>query len=153
MDHGADEKRESHGMVNYCEPLNEIRNLKQLTSQILIFRSSRSNALRGHQFGYRNTPNLLGNAWRWGTVWSSILGNRYFWGQNSFWKHSISRKATSSPHFKVDPSSMESGIEQNYVKKIRCRVLGLTPAPHEPDHKKMPNQEGLVEQEPFMQNA
>lgn len=101
-------------------------------------------ALRGHQFGYRNTA----NSW---DAWTVEQFDRHFreqvlFGANSF-ENIPFQDPSSSPHFKVDPQEMEVRMSE-ICEKYDADYWVWTPAPHD---LRVPNahQEGLEEQEAF----
>lgn len=101
-------------------------------------------ALRGHQFGYRNTA----NSWDAWTVeqFDQHFREQMLFGANSF-ENIPFQDPSSSPHFKVNPQEMEVRMSE-ICKKYDADYWVWTPAPHDLN---IPNahQEGLKEQEEF----
>ena len=101
-------------------------------------------ALRGHQFGYRNTA----NSWDAWTVeqFDQHFREQVLFGANSF-ENIPFQDPSSSPHFKVDPQEMEVRLSE-ICEKYDADYWVWTPAPHD---LSVPNahQEGLDEQEAF----
>ncbi len=101
-------------------------------------------AIRGHQFGYRNTA----NSW---DSWTVDQFDRHFreqviFGANSF-ENIPFQEPNSSPHFKVNPQEMEVHLS-NICAKYDADYWVWTPAPHDLTIKNA-HQEGLAEQEAF----
>ncbi|MGB5553368.1 MAG: hypothetical protein WBM83_01830, partial [Flavobacteriaceae bacterium] len=101
-------------------------------------------ALRGHQFGYRNTA----NSWDSWTVeqFDQHFREQVLFGANSF-ENIPFQDATSSVHFKVDPAVMEVELSK-ICDKYEADYWVWTPAPHDLSVKNA-HQEGLIEQEAF----
>lgn len=101
-------------------------------------------ALRGHQFGYRNTA----NSWDSWTVeqFDQHFREQVIFGANSF-ENIPFQEPNSSPHFKVNPQEMEVHLS-NVCAKYDADYWVWTPAPHDLTIKNA-HQEGLVEQEAF----
>lgn len=108
------------------------------------FSESPQYALRGHQFGYRNTA----NSWDAWTVeqFDQHFREQVLFGANSF-ENIPFQKAGSSPHFKVDPQVMEVEISK-ICEKYDADYWVWTPAPRD---LRAPgaHQEGLDKQEDF----
>lgn len=101
-------------------------------------------ALRGHQFGYRNTA----NSWDSWTVeqFDQHFREQVIFGANSFENIPL-QKPNSSPHFKVDPQEMEVHLS-NVCAKYDADYWVWTPAPHDLTIENA-HQEGLDAQEAF----
>ncbi len=101
-------------------------------------------ALRGHQFGYRNTA----NSWDSWTVeqFDQHFREQVIFGANSF-ENIPFQDPGSSPHFKVNPQEMEIHLS-NICKKYDADYWVWTPAPHDLTIENA-HQEGLDEQEAF----
>ena len=101
-------------------------------------------ALRGHQFGYRNTA----NSWDTWTVeqFDQHFREQVIFGANSF-ENIPFQNSDSSPHFKVDPQKMEVELSK-ICEKYDADYWVWTPAPHDLSIKNA-HQEGLEEQEAF----
>lgn len=101
-------------------------------------------ALRGHQFGYRNTA----NSWDAWTVeqFDQHFREQVLFGANSF-ENIPFQDPSSSPHFKVNPQEMEVRLSE-ICEKYDADYWVWTPAPHDLN---IPNahQKGLEEQEAF----
>ena len=101
-------------------------------------------ALRGHQFGYRNTA----NSWDAWTVeqFDQHFREQVLFGANSF-ENIPFQDPSSSPHFKVNPQEMEVRMSE-ICEKYDADYWVWTPAPHD---LSIPNahQDGLDEQEAF----
>ena len=101
-------------------------------------------AIRGHQFGYRNTA----NSWDAWTVeqFDQHFREQLLFGANSF-ENIPFQDPASSVHFKVDPQAME--VEMSKIcEKYDMDYWAWTPAPHDLTIKNA-HAEGLVEQEAF----
>jgi len=106
--------------------------------------SSPEYALRGHQFGYRNTA----NSW---DAWSIEQFDQHFreqmlFGANSF-ENIPFQDPASSVHFKVDPQEMEIHLSK-ICDKYDADYWVWTPAPRDLTDKGS-HQEGLEIQENF----
>ncbi len=106
--------------------------------------SSPEYAIRGHQFGYRNTA----NSW---DSWSVEQFDQHFleqmlFGANSF-ENIPHQDPASSVHFKVDPEEMEIHLSR-ICDKYDADYWVWTPAPSDLTDKKS-HQEGLDQQEDF----
>lgn len=101
-------------------------------------------ALRGHQFGYRNTA----NSWDSWTIeqFDQHFREQVLFGANSF-ENIPFQKPSSSVHFKVNPQKMEVELSK-ICDKYDANYWVWTPAPHDLSAKNA-YQEGLVEQEAF----
>ena len=101
-------------------------------------------ALRGHQFGYRNTA----NSWDAWTVeqFDQHFREQILFGANSF-ENIPFQEPTSSPHFKVDPQIMEVELSK-ICQKYDANYWVWTPAPHDLAIENA-HEEGLAEQEAF----
>lgn len=101
-------------------------------------------ALRGHQFGYRDTA----NSWDAWTVdqFDQHFREQVLFGANSF-ENIPFQEPSSSVHFKVNPQEMEVRLSE-ICEKYDADYWVWTPAPHDLN---VPNahQEGLDEQEAF----
>ena len=101
-------------------------------------------ALRGHQFGYRNTA----NSWDAWTVkqFDEHFREQVLFGANSF-ENIPFQDPSSSVHFKVNPQEMEVHLS-NICDKYDADYWVWTPAPHDLSINNA-HQEGLDEQEVF----
>ncbi|MCD6396305.1 MAG: hypothetical protein J7L71_02075, partial [Spirochaetaceae bacterium] len=108
------------------------------------FSTSPEYALRGHQFGYRNTA----NSWDSWTVeqFDEHFKEQIIFGANSF-ENIPFQDPESSVHFKVNPQEMEVHLS-NICNKYDADYWVWTPAPHDLTVKNA-HQEGLKEQEAF----
>ena len=106
--------------------------------------SSPEYAIRGHQFGYRNTA----NSWDSWTVeqFDQAFRDQMFFGANSF-ENIPFQDSASSVHFKVHPEEMEIHLSQ-ICDKYDADYWVWTPAPSDLTDKKS-HQEGLDRQEGF----
>lgn len=113
-------------------------------SKPVDFSESPQYAMRGHQFGYRNTA----NSW---DAWTVAQFDQHFreqvlFGANSF-ENIPFQDPSSSVHFKVDPQVME--VEMSKIcDKYQADYWVWTPAPDDLT-KGNSYQEGLAEQEDF----
>ncbi|RLD83772.1 MAG: hypothetical protein DRJ10_02865 [Bacteroidetes bacterium] len=126
-----------------------LRTAEMLDHQITIatkvdISTSPEYALRGHQFGYRNTA----NSWDSWTVeqFDQHFREQIIFGANSF-ENIPFQDPSSSPHFKVNPQEMEVHLS-NVCNKYDVDYWVWTPAPHDLTIKNA-HQEGLDEQEAF----
>jgi len=108
------------------------------------FSESPQYAMRGHQFGYRNTA----NSW---DAWTIDQFDRHFreqvlFGANSF-ENIPFQDPKSSVHFKVDPQIMEVKMSE-ICDKYQADYWVWTPAPEDLT-KGDSYQEGLAQQEAF----
>lgn len=117
---------------------------KVALSRNIDFSESPQYALRGHQFGYRNTA----NSW---DAWTVAQFDQHFreqvlFGANAF-ENIPFQEVGSSPHFKVDPQRMEVEISK-ICEKYDADYWVWTPAPRD---LSVPGalQEGLDKQEDF----
>ena len=101
-------------------------------------------AIRGHQFGYRNTA----NSWDSWTVkqFDQHFREQVIFGANSF-ENIPFQDPSSSPHFKVNPQEMEVHLS-NICNKYDADYWVWTPAPHDLTLESA-YQDGLDEQEAF----
>ena len=106
--------------------------------------SSPEYALRGHQFGYRNTA----NSWDSWTVeqFDQHFREQMIFGANSF-ENIPFQDPASSVHFKINPQEMEVHLS-NICDKYDADYWVWTPAPRDLSVKNA-HQEGLEEQEAF----
>jgi len=106
--------------------------------------SSPEYAIRGHQFGYRNTA----NSWDSWTVeqFDEHFREQLIFGANSF-ENIPFQDPESSVHFKVNPQEMEVHLS-NICDKYDADYWVWTPAPADLTIKNA-HQEGLKEQEAF----
>ncbi len=106
--------------------------------------SSPKYALRGHQFGYRNTA----NSWDAWTVkqFDEHFREQMLFGANSF-ENIPFQDPSESIHFKVLPKEMEVHLS-NICDKYDADYWVWTPAPHDLSIKNA-HQEGLDQQEAF----
>ena len=140
---GADERGILYGIGKL------LRTAKMSKDQISLipnidFSEAPEYALRGHQFGYRNTA----NSWDSWTVeqFDQHFREQVLFGANSF-ENIPFQKATSSPNFKVDPQVMEVELSK-ICEKYDAEYWVWTPAPHDLTIKNA-HQDGLAEQEAF----
>ncbi|SHM78371.1 hypothetical protein SAMN04488057_103313 [Cyclobacterium lianum] len=108
------------------------------------FSESPQYALRGHQFGYRNTA----NSWDAWTVeqFDQHFREQVLFGANAF-ENIPCQKGNSSPHFKVDPQVMEVELSK-ICEKYGVDYWVWTPAPRDLTEPGA-HQEGLETQEAF----
>ncbi|WP_439482640.1 hypothetical protein [Cyclobacterium plantarum] len=108
------------------------------------FSESPQYALRGHQFGYRNTA----NSWDAWTVeqFDQHFREQVLFGANAF-ENIPFQKVNSSPHFKVDPQVMEVGLSK-ICEKYGADYWVWTPAPRDLSEPGA-YQEGLEKQKDF----
>ncbi|MEX2514376.1 MAG: hypothetical protein WD398_15845 [Cyclobacteriaceae bacterium] len=108
------------------------------------FSESPQYAIRGHQFGYRNTA----NSWDAWTVeqFDQHFREQVLFGANSF-ENIPFQKVGSSPHFKVDPQVMEVELSK-ICEKYGADYWVWTPAPRDLTEAGA-QQEGLETQEAF----
>jgi len=101
-------------------------------------------AIRGHQFGYRNTA----NSWDSWTVeqFDQHFREQVLFGANSFENIPL-QDPGSSVHFKVNPQEMEIHLS-NICARYDADYWVWTPAPHDLTVKNA-HQKGLDEQEVF----
>ncbi|MCK4562585.1 MAG: hypothetical protein KAT78_06740, partial [Flavobacteriaceae bacterium] len=101
-------------------------------------------ALRGHQFGYRNTA----NSWDSWTVkqFDQHFKEQVIFGANSF-ENIPFQAPSSSVHFKVNPQEMEIHLS-TICDKYDADYWVWTPAPHDLTIENA-HQQGLEEQEAF----
>ena len=126
-----------------------LRTAKMNDGQITIgstidFSEAPEYALRGHQFGYRNTA----NSWDAWTVeqFDQHFREQVLFGANSF-ENIPFQEVGSSPHFKLDPQVMEVELSK-ICEKYDADYWVWTPAPRDLTIKNA-HQEGLEEQEAF----
>ena len=101
-------------------------------------------ALRGHQFGYRDTA----NSWDAWTVdqFDQHFREHVLFGANSF-ENIPFQDPESSDHFKIDPQEMEVELSK-ICAKYDADYWAWTPAPDDLTQKNA-GEEGLQEQEAF----
>ncbi|MCK4989297.1 MAG: hypothetical protein KAS29_02380, partial [Bacteroidales bacterium] len=106
--------------------------------------SSPEYAIRGHQFGYRNTA----NSWDSWTVeqFDQQFRDQMFFGANSF-ENIPHQDSASSVHFKIHPAEMEIHLSK-ICDKYDADYWVWTPAPSDLTDKKS-YEEGLDQQEDF----
>ena len=140
---GADERGILYGIGKLLRTAKMSKNQIALSPNI-DFSEAPEYALRGHQFGYRNTA----NSWDAWTVeqFDQHFREQVLFGANSF-ENIPFQEANSSPHFKVDPQVMEVELSK-ICEKYDAEYWVWTPAPHDLTIKNA-HQEGLVEQEAF----
>ncbi|SEI78887.1 hypothetical protein SAMN05192553_101298 [Cyclobacterium xiamenense] len=117
---------------------------KVALSRNIDFSESPQYALRGHQFGYRNTA----NSWDAWTVeqFDQHFREQVLFGANSF-ENIPFQEVGSSPHFKVNPQQMELELSR-ICEKYDADYWVWTPAPRDLSAPGAP-QEGLQKQEDF----
>ncbi|SMG49837.1 alpha-glucuronidase family glycosyl hydrolase [Arenibacter troitsensis] len=140
---GADERGILYGIGKL------LRTAKMSKSQITLspnidYSEAPEYALRGHQFGYRNTA----NSWDAWTVeqFDQHFREQVLFGANSF-ENIPFQEANSSPHFKIDPQIMEVELSK-ICQKYDADYWVWTPAPHDLTIKNA-HADGLAEQEAF----
>lgn len=140
---GADTRGILYGIGKLLRTAHLSEGTVKLTRDI-DFSESPQYALRGHQFGYRNTA----NSW---DAWTVAQFDQHFreqvlFGANAF-ENIPFQEANASPHFKVDPQLME--VEMSKIcEKYNADYWVWTPAP--PDlGAPGAHQEGLNKQEDF----
>jgi hypothetical protein len=108
------------------------------------FSESPEYAIRGHQFGYRNTA----NSWDSWTVeqFDQHFREQVLFGANSF-ENIPFQDPNSSVHFKVDPKKMEVELSK-ICDKYQADYWVWTPAPRDLTEKGA-HKDGLVQQEAF----
>lgn len=108
------------------------------------FSESPKYAIRGHQFGYRNTA----NSWDSWTVeqFDQHFREQVLFGANSF-ENIPFQDPNSSVHFKVHPQKMEVELSK-ICNKYQADYWVWTPAPRDLTEKEA-HKEGLVQQEAF----
>jgi len=106
--------------------------------------SSPEYAIRGHQFGYRNTA----NSWDSWTVeqFDQHFLEQMLFGANSF-ENIPFQDSASSVHFKVNPAEMEIHLSK-ICDKYDADYWVWTPAPNDLTRKNA-HREGLDQQEDF----
>lgn len=140
---GADARGIFYGIGKLLR-IAEMRKGKMTISKKIDIVESPKYALRGHQFGYRNTA----NSW---DSWSVAQFDQHFreqvlFGANSF-ENIPFQDPNSSVHFKVNPQQME--VELSAIcDKYDADYWVWTPAPRDLT-KKNAHKEGLLEQESF----
>ena len=122
----------------------EMKDNKITITNNIDFSSSPEYAIRGHQFGYRNTA----NSWDSWTVeqFDEHFREQVIFGANSFENIPL-QDPESSPHFKVNPQEMEVHLS-DICNKYDVDYWVWTPAPHDLTEKNA-HQKGLDKQEEF----
>ncbi len=140
---GADNRGVLYGIGKLLRTA-EMRPNQITISNTIDISTSPEYALRGHQFGYRNTA----NSWDSWTVeqFDQHFREQLIFGANSFENIPL-QKPTSSPHFKVNPQEMEVHLS-NICNKYDAEYWVWTPAPHDLRIENA-HQEGLDAQEAF----
>ena len=140
---GADERGILYGIGRLLR-IARMEKGKINVDKSLEINTSPEYALRGHQFGYRNTANS------WDT-WSVEQFDQHFreqilFGANSF-ENIPFQDADSSPHFKVNPQEMEVAMSK-ICQKYGVDYWVWTPAPKDLTEIHA-HEEGLKQQEAF----
>jgi hypothetical protein len=140
---GADERGILYGIGKLLRSA-EMRPNQITISNNIDISTAPEYALRGHQFGYRNTA----NSWDSWTVeqFDQHFREQIIFGANSFENIPL-QKPSSSPHFKVNPQEMEVHLS-NICNKYDAEYWVWTPAPHDLRIENT-HQEGLDAQEAF----
>lgn len=140
---GADARGVLYGIGKLLRTAKMIEGKITLDS-FIDFSESPEYALRGHQFGYRNTA----NSWDAWTVeqFDQHFREQVLFGANSF-ENIPFQEPDSSPHFKVDPKTMEVELSK-ICEKYDADYWVWTPAPHDLTITNA-HQDGLAEQEAF----
>ena len=140
---GADPRGVLYGIGKLLRTADMRNNQITITNKI-DFSSSPEYALRGHQFGYRNTA----NSWDSWTVeqFDEHFREQVIFGANSF-ENIPFQDPESSVHFKVNPQEMEVHMSAT-CDKYDVDYWVWTPAPHDLTIKNA-HEEGLAEQEVF----
>ncbi len=140
---GADPRGVLYGIGKLLRTAEMKDNKISITNNI-DFWSAPEYAIRGHQFGYRNTA----NSWDSWTVeqFDEHFREQIIFGANSF-ENIPFQDPESSPHFKVNPQEMEVHLS-NICNKYDADYWVWTPAPHDLTVKNA-HQEGLDAQEAF----
>jgi len=140
---GADPRGVLYGVGKLLRTA-DMRNSQIAIANKIDFSSSPEYAIRGHQFGYRNTA----NSWDSWTVeqFDEHFREQVIFGANSF-ENIPFQEPESSPHFKVNPQEMEVYMSA-ICNKYDVDYWVWTPAPHDLTVKNA-HQEGLKEQEAF----
>lgn len=144
---GADARGVLYGIGKLLRTVKMIDNQIHLSNKIDIA-SSPEYAIRGHQFGYRNTA----NSWDAWTVeqFDQHFREQVLFGANSF-ENIPFQDPESSPHFKVNPQEMEVKMSE-ICKKYDADYWVWTPAPRDLTIKNA-HQKGLKEQEVFFKRC
>ncbi len=140
---GADARGVLYGIGKLLRTA-EMRHDQVTITNKIDFSTSPEYALRGHQFGYRNTA----NSWDAWTVeqFDEHFREQIIFGANSF-ENIPFQDPESSVHFKVNPQVME--VEMSKIcDKYDADYWVWTPAPHDLTVETA-HQQGLKEQEAF----
>ena len=140
---GADKRGLLYGIGKLLR-IAEMKKGQISIARNIDIKSSPEYALRGHQFGYRNTA----NSW---DAWTVAQFDQHFreqvlFGANSF-ENIPFQEAASSIHFKVDPQKMEIELSK-ICAKYDADYWVWTPAPHDLTQKDA-HQNGLDQQQAF----
>ncbi len=140
---GADARGVLYGIGKLLR-IAEMQNQKITIAQKLNISTSPEYAIRGHQFGYRNTA----NSWDAWTVeqFDQHFREQVIFGANSF-ENIPFQSPSSSPHFKINPQEMEIRLSE-ICNKYDADYWVWTPAPHDLTIKNA-HQKGLDIQEDF----
>jgi hypothetical protein len=140
---GADARGVLYGIGKLLRTA-KMENGKITLNPNIDFSESPEYALRGHQFGYRNTA----NSWDAWTIeqFDQHFREQVLFGANSF-ENIPFQEPDSSPHFKVDPQVMEVELSK-ICEKYDADYWVWTPAPHDLTLTNA-HQDGLAEQEAF----
>lgn len=144
---GADFRGIIYGIGKFMRSA-EMRKGKLFLPKKTDFNSSPEYAIRGHQFGYRNTA----NSW---DAWTPEQFDQHFREQMMFGANSFEnipfQDPESSPHFKINPKEMEIKMSE-ICKKYDADYWAWTPAPRDLS-KKGAHQEGLKKQKNFIKRC
>ncbi|MBC6998908.1 hypothetical protein BIZ36_10410 [Cytophaga sp. FL35] len=140
---GADERGLLYGIGKFLRIAQLEKNKFTIKNGIDLV-SEPEYALRGHQFGYRNTA----NSWDAWTVkqFDQHFREQILFGANSF-ENIPFQEAGSSPHFKVHPQEMEVAMSE-ICQKYGVDYWVWTPAPKDLTEANA-HEEGLKQQEAF----
>lgn len=144
---GADKRGILYGIGKLLRTAQMSKGKMELPNSIDISESPEY-ALRGHQFGYRNTA----NSWDSWTVaqFDQHFREQVLFGANSF-ENIPFQDSTSSVHFKVHPQKMEIELSK-ICAKYDADYWVWTPAPHDLTITNA-HKEGLLEQEAFYKHV
>ncbi len=140
---GADQRGVLYGLGKFLRTAYMQRGQLSVSEDVDTSESPKY-ALRGHQFGYRNTA----NSWDAWTVdqFDQHFREQVLFGSNSF-ENIPFQDPGSSVHFKVDPQEMEIQLSK-ICAKYDADYWAWTPAPEDLTRKNA-RAEGLHKQEAF----
>ncbi len=140
---GADKRGVLYGIGKLLRTANMRQGQLSISANTDIYESPEF-ALRGHQFGYRNTANSW-DAWTIGQF-DQHFREQVLFGANSF-ENIPFQDPGSSVHFKVDPQKMEIELSK-ICDRYDADYWAWTPAPDDLTNKNA-RAEGLRKQEAF----